>query len=72
MMVDTTNWADCVLCGKKIHPLQVTSAQPVADGPCCVSCHYRIVFPTSRNNGKLSKWGQKETTEATLSPALFQ
>ena len=65
-MVDKTNWETCVLCGEKIHPLQVTGAQPVADGPCCVSCHYGIVFPTIRNNGTLSKWGSKRNDRGNL------
>jgi len=45
----------CVICGKSIHPLQATDAQPVAEGPCCVSCHYSIVYPT-KMNGKPSRW----------------
>ena len=56
----------CVLCGKKIHPLQVSNALPLADGPCCVNCHYSIVYPTQMNNGRPSKWASKRNENGKL------
>lgn len=57
--IDKSSWESCVLCGKKIHPYQVSSALPLADGPCCVSCHYGTVFPTRMNGGRPSQWSSK-------------
>ncbi len=59
MAIDTSKWKTCVICGKKIHPWQENNAQPLADGPCCVSCHYGIVYPTQMNKGVPSKWAHK-------------
>lgn len=56
----------CVLCGKRINPYQVNDASPVAPGVCCVSCHYGIVYPTQRNNGKPSRWATKRNENGKL------
>lgn len=56
----------CVLCGKRINPYQVSDASPVTSGPCCVSCHYGIVYPTQRNNGRLSRWATKRNENGKL------
>jgi hypothetical protein len=61
--IDASTWKKCVLCGKPIHPLQVSSALPLADGPCCVSCHYGKVFPTAMSNGQPSQWSKKTTRD---------
>lgn len=53
-MVDKTTWKSCALCGEKVHPLQESSASPLADGIACVSCSYGRVWPTIRNGGKPS------------------
>ena len=58
-MVDKSSWEKCVLCGNSIHPLQISSARPLADGPCCVSCHYGKVFPTICCNGRPSMWSTR-------------
>lgn len=59
MNIDKSTWKNCIICGKKIHPLQENSALPLADGPCCVSCHYGTVYPTQMNKGVPSRWAHK-------------
>ena len=44
-------WKNCAICGKSVHPLQQTSALPLADGIACVSCAFNRVDATRRNNG---------------------
>lgn len=41
----------CAVCGKSVHPLQETSAEPLAKGIACVSCAFNRVDATRRNNG---------------------
>ena len=48
-------WKNCAICGKSVHPLQQTSAQPLADGIACVSCAFDRVDATRRNNGVPSR-----------------
>lgn len=57
-MVDKSNWKRCSLCGNPVHPLQESSAQPLADGVACVSCAFGKVNPTIRNNGIPSHFAQ--------------
>ena len=45
------NFKKCALCGKPVHPLQETSAEPLADGIACVSCAFGPVYATRMNNG---------------------
>lgn len=47
----TDEFKECVLCGKKVHPLQESSAEPLAKGICCVNCAYSRVYPTRMNGG---------------------
>ena len=46
-----SDWKECAICGKKVHPLQQSSAQPLADGIACVSCAFNRVDATRQNNG---------------------
>lgn len=45
------DWKKCAICGKEVHPLQQSSAQPLADGIACVSCAFNQVDATRQNNG---------------------
>lgn len=48
---DRSKWKKCALCGKTVHPLQETSAEPLADGIACVSCAFNQVHATRQNRG---------------------
>lgn len=48
---DRSKWNKCALCGKTVHPLQETSAQPLSDGIACVSCAFNQVDATRHNHG---------------------
>lgn len=67
-------WKECAICGKTVHPLQQTSAEPLADGIACVSCAFNRVDATRQNNGVPShktverdrdgRWRQKIIADA--------
>lgn len=70
MTEDRTKWKKCALCGKTVHPLQETSAEPLSEGIACVSCAFDRVDATRRNHGipshkvterdhKTGKWSTK-------------
>lgn len=48
---DCSKWKKCAICGKTVHPLQETSAEPLADGIACVSCALNQVDATRKNHG---------------------
>jgi len=54
-MIDKSRWDGehnkCAICGKPVHPLQETSAEPLAKVIACVSCAFNRVDATRRNNG---------------------
>lgn len=50
-MIDKSTWKRCALCGKPVHPLQETSAEPLSDGIACVSCAFDRVNATRQNKG---------------------
>ena len=53
-MIDKSTWKRCALCGKPVHPLQQTSAEPLSDGIACVSCAFDRVNATRQNKGSPS------------------
>ena len=48
---DRSKWKKCALCGKTVHPLQETSAEPLSNGIACVSCAFNQVDATRKNHG---------------------
>lgn len=54
-MIDKSRWHGehnkCTICGKSVHPLQETSAEPLAKGIACVDCAFNRVDATRKNNG---------------------
>ena len=50
-MIDKSTWKRCALCGKPVHPLQETSAEPLSDGIAWVSCAFDRVNATRQNKG---------------------
>ena len=51
MQYNKDEFKKCSLCGEPVHPLQETSAEPLADGIACVSCAFGRVDATRKNNG---------------------
>lgn len=51
MEYNKDDFKKCALCGKPVHPLQETSAEPLADGIACVSCAFGRVDATRKNGG---------------------
>lgn len=62
-MINTSNWSRCAICGKPVHPMQESSAAPLADGIACVSCAYGRVWPTIRNKGVPSHFTTERNRE---------